>query len=147
MTSHFENEQEFAEAIDFLMRNTNFPSFEQFAKDPDKWRNQEEDLFVAIEQMNVFFKDRVKNVRYYWRGVHRCDTLERLQYITREEGYKGSDLEMQPIVEPTDGSSNHHTSKMDIRVQNGAEVEALVAQVIKTPQSVLDRTAHILKWK
>jgi hypothetical protein len=36
---------------------------------------------------------------------------------------------------------------MDIRVQTGAEVEALVNQVIKTPQSVLDRTAQILKWK
>jgi len=38
-------------------------------------------------------------------------------------------------------------SRMDIRGQTGAEVEALVNQVIKTPQSVLDRTAHILKWK
>ena len=36
---------------------------------------------------------------------------------------------------------------MDIRVQTGAEMEALVSQVIKTPQSVLDRTAQILKWK
>ena len=38
-------------------------------------------------------------------------------------------------------------TRMDIRVQTGAEVEALVSQVIKTPQSVLDRTAQILKWK
>jgi tripartite-type tricarboxylate transporter receptor subunit TctC len=38
-------------------------------------------------------------------------------------------------------------TRMDIRVQTGAEVEALVNQVIKTPQSVLDRTAQILKWK
>ena len=38
-------------------------------------------------------------------------------------------------------------SGMDIRVQTGAEVEALVNQVIKTPQPILDRTAQILKWK
>jgi tripartite-type tricarboxylate transporter receptor subunit TctC len=38
-------------------------------------------------------------------------------------------------------------TRMDIRVQTGAEVEALVNQVIKTPKPVLDRTAHILKWK
>ena len=31
--------------------------------------------------------------------------------------------------------------------QTGAEVDALVNQVIKTPQAVLDRTAQILKWK
>ncbi len=38
-------------------------------------------------------------------------------------------------------------TRMDIRVQTGAEVEALVNQVIKTPKPVLDRTAQILKWK
>jgi tripartite-type tricarboxylate transporter receptor subunit TctC len=38
-------------------------------------------------------------------------------------------------------------SRMDIRAQTGAEVEALVNQVIKTPKAVLDRTAQILKWK
>jgi len=38
-------------------------------------------------------------------------------------------------------------TRMDIRVQSGAEVEALVNQVIKTPKAVLDRTAQILKWK
>ena len=38
-------------------------------------------------------------------------------------------------------------TQMDIRVQTGAEVEALVNQVIKTPKPVLDRTAQILKWK
>jgi tripartite-type tricarboxylate transporter receptor subunit TctC len=38
-------------------------------------------------------------------------------------------------------------TRMDIRVQTGAEVEALVNQVIKTPKAVLDRTAQILKWK
>jgi tripartite-type tricarboxylate transporter receptor subunit TctC len=38
-------------------------------------------------------------------------------------------------------------TRMDIRVQSGAEVEALVNRVIKTPKAVLDRTAQILKWK
>jgi tripartite-type tricarboxylate transporter receptor subunit TctC len=38
-------------------------------------------------------------------------------------------------------------ARMDIRVQSGPEVEALVNQVIKTPKAVLDRTAQILKWK
>jgi tripartite-type tricarboxylate transporter receptor subunit TctC len=38
-------------------------------------------------------------------------------------------------------------TSMDIRMQTGAEVETLVNQVIKTPQSVLTRTAQILKWK
>ena len=38
-------------------------------------------------------------------------------------------------------------TRMDIRVQTGAEVEALVNQVIKTPKPVLDRTAQILRWK
>ena len=36
---------------------------------------------------------------------------------------------------------------MEIRVQTGAEMDALVAQVIQTPQPVLDRAARILKWR
>jgi hypothetical protein len=38
-------------------------------------------------------------------------------------------------------------TRMDITPQTGAQVEALVNQVIKTPKSVLTRTAQILKWK
>lgn len=38
-------------------------------------------------------------------------------------------------------------TRMDIRFQTGAEVEALVNQVVKTPKAVLNRTAQILKWK
>jgi tripartite-type tricarboxylate transporter receptor subunit TctC len=38
-------------------------------------------------------------------------------------------------------------TRMDIRFQTGAEVEALIKQVIKTPKAVLNRTAQILKWK
>jgi tripartite-type tricarboxylate transporter receptor subunit TctC len=37
-------------------------------------------------------------------------------------------------------------ARMDIRFQTGAEVEALIKQVIKTPKPVLDRTTQILKW-
>lgn len=123
MTQAFETEQEMAEAVDWLMRNANFPSFEQFAKDPEKWRNQEEDIFISIAQLNVFFKSRVKEVKYYWRGIYKCDTLERLQHITREEGYKGSDLEMQPIAEAADGTSNHSTSKVNLRVNVYSKIE------------------------
>jgi tripartite-type tricarboxylate transporter receptor subunit TctC len=38
-------------------------------------------------------------------------------------------------------------ARMDITPQTGAQVESLVNQVIKTPKSVLTRTAQILKWK
>ena len=36
---------------------------------------------------------------------------------------------------------------MDIRPQNGAQVEALVRQVAETPKPVLARTARILGWR
>ncbi len=36
---------------------------------------------------------------------------------------------------------------MEIRVQTGAQMDALVKKVIDTPQAVLAKTAQILKWK
>jgi tripartite-type tricarboxylate transporter receptor subunit TctC len=38
-------------------------------------------------------------------------------------------------------------TRMYIEVQTGAQVAALVKQVTDTPKAVLERTAHILKWK
>jgi hypothetical protein len=119
----FNSESSVAEAMDWIYANTNFPRFEEFQKNPDKWRVNEEDIFISLAQMEVFFRSRVKSVNYYWRGKYRCKTLEELQRVTRNEGYKGSDLDYQPVVLPTDGTSNHHKSKLDITVNIYSKIE------------------------
>lgn len=112
-----------AEFLHNLIQDGRFPSFEKFKKNPDKWRNHEEDIFVSLEQMECFFKKRVKAVSYYWRGKYKCRSLQELQAVTRNEGYKGSDLEYQPIARPSDGTSNLHDSKVDIRVNIYSKIE------------------------
>lgn len=118
------SEQENVELMQWVYNNTNFPTFAEFSKDPDKWRKNEEDLFDCIAQMNVFFKERVNNVTYRWRGKYKCKTLEELQKITRNEGYKGTDLEMVPVVKPTDGTSNLYNSKMHVTIDVYSKTEA-----------------------
>lgn len=103
--------------------NTNFPTFTEFCKDPDKWRKNEEDIFDCIAQMNVFFKERVASVTYRWRGKYKCKNLEELQRITRNEGYRGTDLEMAPVVKPRDGTSNLHNSKMHVTIDVYSKIE------------------------
>lgn len=123
MTHEFESEAEVGSMLEWIYANTNFPRFEEFSKNPDKWRINEEDIFISLAQLEVFFKSRVKSVTYYWRGKYKCKSIEELQRITRNEGYRGSDLDYQPVVMPTYGTSNLYDSKVDVRVDIYSKVE------------------------
>lgn len=104
------------DTLQWLFTNTNFPTFEEFCKNPDRWRQNKNEIFDSIENCNVFFKERVNSVKYYWRGKYYCKSLARVQDCARNEGLDGTDLEMEPIATPTHGTSNLHNSKIDIKV-------------------------------
>jgi len=103
-----------ADGLEWLHKNTNFPTFEQFRKDPDKYRESQTEIFECIENLNVQFKERVKSVKYFWRGKYEC-TLGKIYTIAKEEGCLGN-LEMEPIIEPMDGSSNGHDNRLAVIV-------------------------------
>lgn len=123
MINTFDNQTDAAEMLDHVIRNSNFPTFAEFKKNPDKYRVKEEDIFISLEQMECFFKKRVRSVSYYWRGTYKCRTLQELQRLTRNEGFKGNDLEYQPIAAPSHGTSNLHDSKVDVRVNIYSKIE------------------------
>ncbi len=106
----------FADAMNWLYQNTNFPTFEQFCENPDKWRENKNEIFDSIDNLNVFFKERVSEVKYYWRGKYHCSSLEKIYDVARNEGFNGAQLEMEPIAEPLDGTSNHYKTRVSIRV-------------------------------
>ena len=101
-------------ALEWLHKNTSFPTFAEFSKNPDKYRANRDEFFDSIENLNVEFKKNVQSVKYFWRGKYEC-TLGKIYIIAQEEGCLES-LEMEPIVEPVDGSSNHHGTRVKIKV-------------------------------
>lgn len=107
---------DFDDTMEWLLTKTNFPTFAEFSKNPDKWRANKDELFECIDSLNVNFKDRVHEVKYYWRGKYYCKSLARIYDCAKNEGLHGLELEMEPIVTPMDGTSNLHTSRVKVRV-------------------------------
>lgn len=108
--------KDFAESMEWLHKHTNFPTFEQFKLNPDRYREKSDEIFTSIDQLNIEWKDKVAQVKYFWRGEYECKSLSRLFDIARNEGYSGTDLEMEPIAEAMDGTSNLHDSRVKITV-------------------------------
>lgn len=104
------------DTLNWLFTHTNFPTFEEFCRNPDRWRQNKNEIFDSIENMNVFFRERVHSMKFYWRGKYYCKNLARVQDCARNEGYEGTELEMEPIAEPVDGTSNLHNSRIKIKV-------------------------------
>lgn len=68
-----------------------FPSFEEFRKNPDKWRENPEGVFATIEKGTTIYKDYIRSHKYEVYH-YRCDTLEEAQSVTRSMGFKDSEL-------------------------------------------------------
>lgn len=134
MINTFNSEAEVNELMAHIHATTNFPTFEQFRKNPEQWRKNEEDIFESLSMMEAFFKKRIKNVTYLWHGKYKCKTLEQLQNRSRGEGYKGTDLEYQPRVKPTYGTSNLHDSSVDVQVDVYSKTEVKLMGGIATDE-------------
>lgn len=104
-----------ASSLEWLHQHTNFPTFEQFKLNPDRYREKPDEIFESIDSLNLEWKDKVAQVKYFWRGEYEA-TLHKIYDIARNEGFKGSDLEMEPIAESMDGTSNQHDNRVKITV-------------------------------
>ncbi len=110
-------------ALDWVKKNTNFPSFEQFKKNPDKYRLNPDDIFESIDKLQVYFKNRVKRAVIMWRGKYRIDSTEQLQQVARNDGFSGNELEYQPITKPMDGTSNNERDRVEIIINVWPKIE------------------------
>lgn len=88
------------------LQKLGFPTFDQFKKNPDKWRKGLEEIFVSVEGsvQNRFARDRLVHQKYMWRDQYKCDSIEQVQRIAEGEGYKANDLEICPLKIMLDGT-------------------------------------------
>lgn len=91
--------------IDYLTQHTNFPTFDEFKKNPDKYRARADELFESVDGSSHTFRKRIKKQSYMWRDQYKCDALENIERICREEGFTPFQLEMEPTVRLLNGTS------------------------------------------
>lgn len=107
-----------------------FPTFDQFRKNPDKYRKGREEIFESADQSSITFKNSVKRQVYMWKDQYTCKTLEQLETICKNEGFTPSDLQMRPIVKPVSGTSNQNQVEIVIQFWPKDEFEAKGGKVI-----------------
>lgn len=79
-----------------------FCSFDDFRKNPDKWRPDPLQLFKSVEEAGHHYKKWVKKFKYEIEG-YSCDTLEKVQSIARQMGYREQDLTIRVLIDPLGG--------------------------------------------
>lgn len=114
MTDALDSNADLNESLAWLTEHTNFPTFAEFSKNPDKWRARKDDIFEAIDRNAQTYK--VFKHEYYWRGVYKVDSLEKIQKLAEEEGYQGTELEMEPIADRLLGDPNDYDKQITLKV-------------------------------
>lgn len=82
-----------------------FPTFDQFKKDPDKYRVAGNHLFESADASTITLRKALSKQKYCWRNEYKCKSLEQLETIAKNEGYSVDDLEMQPKVYSLTGTN------------------------------------------
>lgn len=81
-----------------------FCTYEQFKKNPDKWRPHKDQLFRSVDKgaFDDNLKKSIADYRYYFEG-YRCETMESVENLSREMGIKIGDVRIGAIhVEKVD---------------------------------------------
>lgn len=115
-------DEEISLPLDAMMSAVGFPTFDEFKKNPDHWREKflghKEEIFQSVESSTQtdFVRKQLTEQRYYWRDQYDCGkSLEKIQRIAREEGYEPWDLEMEPVIRPVHGTSGRGPVEIIVR--------------------------------
>lgn len=108
-----------------------FPTFDEFRKNPDKYRNRADQLLESADTSTQSFRKALTKQKYCWRNTYLCDSLEKIERIAKEEGFTVDDLEMQPRVLSTTGTSQatieimvHFWPKAEFKAMGGVVANA-----------------------
>jgi hypothetical protein len=122
MTPELHTEADLEESMNWLFENTNFPTFEEFKKNPDKWRAHKDEIFESIQNGSSTY--RLGKVRYFWRGIYEASSLENLQKIAEEEGFNGLEIEMEPRATERISLNPYKIYDVDVNVWPKGEFKA-----------------------
>lgn len=78
------------------------PTFEEFSKNPDKWRKPPEEIFAQVDNGSQFLKNQISKYRFELFG-HQTDKLEKLYDIVRDYGIPFTALKIEPQLIPLGG--------------------------------------------
>lgn len=76
-----------------------FPTFDEFAKNPDKYRRSVDEVLAAASNGSLTIRNFVRRHIYEIAG-YRAHSLEEVESIAKNEGLEIQNLEMQPQVIP-----------------------------------------------
>jgi hypothetical protein len=76
-----------------------FPTFDEFRKNPDKWRAAATEVFESAQNSFVdpLARSRLSKQKYYWRYSKESFPLEKLEHICKEEGYTPDQVDILPM--------------------------------------------------
>ncbi len=76
------------------------PTFEEFAKNPDKWRYGSNQIVNAIDRGTSLFSNvshHTYKIKTKSGMIYDCgQSLEKAEYVARQEGYGLADLKCRP---------------------------------------------------
>lgn len=75
------------------------PTFEDFAKNPDKWREAKDELFRSADGSIIAARQGLRKQTYEFEG-YRANSLEEVERMCEQEGVAINSLEMRPHVIP-----------------------------------------------
>lgn len=70
------------------------PTFQEFAKNPSKWKQGVEELFETVDRGSTQLKPLIRKHEYRILG-YKCKTLEEVQRIMNAEGIKLEDCDIK----------------------------------------------------
>lgn len=111
--------------LDWLLTR-GFPTFDEFRKNPDKWRLRPEQLFESADASTQVphFRKLVSTQKWQWKDQFKCDSLEQIERIAKEEGFQVQDLEMEPLVNRIHGTSADNQVEIVVRFWPKSEFKA-----------------------
>lgn len=74
------------------------PTFDEFCKNPDKYRIRDDDTLICVEDgVNVLRRDVRKQI-YHILG-YKVDTLEKVEQVAKDHGWNMSQMDIKPNLE------------------------------------------------
>lgn len=75
------------------------PTFEEFCRNPEKWRGREDDSLASADVGSQTLKGMVKKHIYEIEG-YRCKSLEEVERVARNQGIPIRELDYRPELIP-----------------------------------------------
>lgn len=103
MSSHLERLHS-AEANDVLSNPEYYglPTFDQFKNNYEKYMGRDDDILAQASNGSKLLKNVEKKYRFELLN-YRCDTLEEVERIAKEQGIPLKELDFRPVLLPLGG--------------------------------------------